>query len=210
MRTMAPEERTSFVAVAGSIAVGKTGLVTRLSEALGAVALREEVGRNAYFDLFYDDPERWAFHSQVAFAADSMARHARATGEEHVIQDRTIYEVVDVFSRLLVEMGDLDSEEFRILADLRDGALKISRQPTVMIYLHAPPATLLERAAGRGRPAERHLTHDYLQRLQKHYDGFVGQWNACPVLTVDTAARDLRQDYEIDCLISELRSMQDS
>jgi deoxyadenosine/deoxycytidine kinase len=210
MRPMGPQGRTSFVVVTGSIAAGKTGLVTRLAEALGAVPLYEEVGGNPYFDRFYEEPKRWAFHSQVAFAADSLARHSRALREPQVVQDRTVYEVVDVFSRLLLEMGDLDSDEFELLESLRDGALDLPRQPTAMVYLHAPPSALLERAAERGRPAERHLTHDYLRRLQGRYEEFLDGWTMCPVLSIDTTERDLREDAELSFLISELRAVEEA
>ena len=210
MPAMATSSSSTFVAVAGSIGTGKTALVNALASTMDAEPLPEDVAKNPYFDLFYEQPKRWAFHSQVAFAADSMARHVRATNQGHVVQDRTIYEVVDVFGRILMELGNLDAEELRILTDLRDGARAIPRQPTVMVYLHAPPGVLLERVRARSRKAERHLTNEYMQRLQRRYDEFIDTWTACPLLVIDTAQRDLRRPDELEMLVEDLRSMQES
>ena len=145
-----PKEPTEdpFVAVVGSIGAGKSGLVERLARTLGAAALSEDVDGNPYFDRFYDDPARWAFHSQVAFAADALARHAASLGGGPAVQDRTAYEAVDVFGRLLLEIGHLSSEQFSVLGRLGDCARRLPRQPTLLIHLHAPVPVLLRRIAG--------------------------------------------------------------
>lgn len=199
-----------FIVVAGSIATGKTGLVRRLAESLGAVALTEEVASNPYFERFYEDPSRWAFHSQVAFAADSLARHARAIGERAVVQDRTVYESVDVFGGLFHQLGHLNKQELELLAALRESAGAMPRQPTVLVYLHAPPSVLLERAANRGRPAERHLTEEYMQCLHEHYEEFILRWDRCTILSIDTVARDLRTESGLEILVDEMRAVQDN
>jgi deoxyadenosine/deoxycytidine kinase len=199
-----------FVAVAGSIASGKTGLVKRLAKMLDAIGLYEDISKNPYFERFYEDPGRWAFHSQVAFAADSLARHIWTLGGNAVVQDRTVYESVDVFGGLLCEQGHLSHEEFEVLTALRDSAGMMARQPTALIYLHAPPSALLARANKRGRPAERHLTEAYMQHLHKRYEAFILQWTECPVLSVDTTERDLRADSELRLVVEELELMKDN
>lgn len=198
-----------YIAVAGTIATGKTGLVGRLADSFEAEALREEVTANPYFDRFYADPSRWAFHSQVAFAADSLLRLARVSRDKPLIQDRTIYESVDVFGALLNDLGHLNAEDLDVLVALRRAASSLSRQPNLLIYLHAPVSVVLERVAARGREAERHLTGPYLDRLGLHYQRFIEKWRGCPVLSIDTSVRDLRDSAEHERLIEELRAMKE-
>lgn len=194
-----------FVAITGSIATGKSGLVERLSVALQASPLLENVTTNPYFEAFYREPERWAFHSQVAFATDSLRRHAEATHAGAVIQDRTVYETIDVFAALQQELGNLSGDDFRVLSEIRTCATELPRQPTALFYLHAPVEALMERVARRARPAERHITSGYLTKLQERYEQFVDGWSICPVYQIDTEAHDLRSADEIEKLTADVR-----
>ena len=56
-----------FIAVAGNIGVGKSTLVTLLSERLGWKPFFEPVEENPYLADFYQDMRSWAFHSQIYF-----------------------------------------------------------------------------------------------------------------------------------------------
>jgi deoxyadenosine/deoxycytidine kinase len=195
---------SSFIAVAGSIATGKTGLVKRLATSLNGVALCEDVSRNRYFERFYAEPTYWAFRSQVAFAADSLRRHVLAASTDTAVQDRTIYEVVDVFGELLHELGLLDSDDLSTLAEFRECGLRLSRQPTLLIHLHAPAGVLLARSHSRSRPGEQHLTLDYFEKLRQRYDRFVKDWTYSPILEVDTSAIDLRQQSGYERLLQNI------
>ena len=56
-----------FVVVAGNIGVGKSTLVAMLCERLKWQPFYEPVTENPYLSDFYDDMNRWSFHSQVFF-----------------------------------------------------------------------------------------------------------------------------------------------
>jgi deoxyadenosine/deoxycytidine kinase len=56
-----------FIAVAGNIGVGKSTLVTLLSQRLGWKPFFEPVAENPYLADFYQDMRAWAFHSQIFF-----------------------------------------------------------------------------------------------------------------------------------------------
>jgi deoxyadenosine/deoxycytidine kinase len=64
-----------FVAVAGNIGVGKSTLVTLLSQSLGWQAFYEPEGDNPYLADFYQDMRQWAFQSQVFFLARRLQTH---------------------------------------------------------------------------------------------------------------------------------------
>jgi deoxyadenosine/deoxycytidine kinase len=193
-----------FVVVAGNIAAGKTGLVGRLAKALGAEPLLEDVNRNPFFRRFYECPEEWAFRSQVAFVSDSLRRHIGSLGLGPVVQDRTVYETVDVFSRTLHEAGWLSDDEMGALKGMRDAAAALPQQPSLMIYLHAPTEVIMRRIAERDRPAERGIAASYIDALAVAYDRFVASWDISPVLRVNTETTDVRTEPALAELITAI------
>ncbi len=95
-----------FIAVAGNIGVGKSTLVTMLSERLGWEPFYEPVGENPYLADFYQDMRAWAFHSQIFFLTRRLRIHRQMI--EHpssAIQDRSVYEDAEVFAHNLYPPG---------------------------------------------------------------------------------------------------------
>lgn len=193
-----------FVAIAGNIGTGKSGLTSTLAKALGGHPLLERVDANPFFERSYDEPARWTFSSQVAFAADSLRRHIEAIGRGSAVQDRTAFEAHDVFAQAQQQLGHLTADDMSVLSLLRESAAALPRQPDVLLYLHAPVSTLVERIARRDRVAERHVNSVYLELIQAEYERFASGWNSSPVLSLDTEARDLRNQEEINALLVEV------
>jgi deoxyadenosine/deoxycytidine kinase len=187
------DTRAPFVAVAGNIGTGKSGLVKRLASSLPAEPLLESIEKNSFFELFYREPSTWAFPSQMAFAIDALHRQVRALEIGSVVQDRTVYETVDVFSTVLRASGFLDDEEWALLSTVAEAALLLPRQPTLLLYLEAPTDVLFQRIRARNRRGEENVSRRYLDRLGEEYERFVTGWNLSPIVRVDTTEVDLRR-----------------
>ena len=56
-----------YVAIEGPIGVGKTSLANLLSERLGARLILEGFDENPFLADFYEEPERYAFQTQLFF-----------------------------------------------------------------------------------------------------------------------------------------------
>ena len=56
-----------YIAIEGPIGVGKTSLVKLLAEKLSARTILEQFEENPFLADFYDDPERFAFQTQLYF-----------------------------------------------------------------------------------------------------------------------------------------------
>ncbi len=174
-----------FVAVAGNIGVGKSTLVTLLSQRLGWQPFYEPEAENPYLADFYRDMRAWAFHSQVFFLTHRLRIHRRLLDHPtSVIQDRSVYEDAEVFAENLYRQGMMVERDYRTYRGLYEVLVEFLPPPDLVIYLRASVETLLERIARRGREYERHIAADYLRQLNDLYEQWIQGFSLCPVLTV--------------------------
>jgi deoxyadenosine/deoxycytidine kinase len=174
-----------FVAVAGNIGVGKSTLVTLLSQRLGWEPFYEPVVENPYLPDFYRNMSAWAFHSQMFFLTQRLRAHHRLLAHPtSCIQDRSVYEDAGVFAENLYRQGYIAPRDYRTYRELYEVLVEFLNPPDLVVYLRAAPATLEKRIAGRARPYERAIPLDYLERLNDLYEEWIASFSLCPVLTV--------------------------
>jgi len=185
---------TYFVTIAGNIGVGKSTLVTLLSRKLGWEPVFEAVAENPYLADFYDDMNRWSFHSQVFFLTRRLQQHHSLLQQSSaVLQDRSVYEDAEIFARNLYKQGHLSERDWSSYFELYQTLAQLLKPPDLVIYLRASTATLRRRIAGRGREYERNIADTYLQDLNRLYDEWAAGFRLSPVLTVDTDNLDYVQ-----------------
>ena len=127
-----PEEKKDFkyVAVAGNIGAGKSSLTSLLGKKFGWDTYYESVDDNPYLSDFYEDMRRWSFNLQIFFLSSRFHHHKEMLlAEKNLIQDRTIYEDVEIFAKgieVLFEVAQYFTELEVI--DL-GGGFKVPYQP---------------------------------------------------------------------------------
>jgi deoxyadenosine/deoxycytidine kinase len=174
-----------FVAVAGNIGVGKSTLVNLLSRRLGWEPFYEAVAENPYLADFYGDMPRWSFHSQIFFLSNRLRSHRQLLDHPtSVVQDRSVYEDAEIFARNLYDQGDLGERDYATYRQLYEVLTEFLPPPDLVVYLRASAGTLSRRIAHRGRDYERTISADYLEQLNRLYEGWIAAFSLCPVLTV--------------------------
>lgn len=174
-----------FVAVAGNIGVGKSTLVTMLSDRLGWKPFFEPVGENPYLADFYRDMRTWAFHSQIFFLTRRLRIHRQMIDHpSSAIQDRSVYEDAEVFAHNLFRQGLIGERDYNSYCELYQVLIEFLPPPDLVVYLRASVSTLQERIRLRGRDYERQITTDYLGQLNELYESWISRFSLCPVLTV--------------------------
>jgi deoxyadenosine/deoxycytidine kinase len=167
-------QRKYFVAIAGNIGVGKTTLTRALASQLSWQCYLEPVINNPYLDDFYADMSRWAFHLQVYFLSKRfVSQREIELADVSCVQDRTIYEDVEVFARTLHNRGHLIGRDWDNYRDLFHAMTDYLRPPDIIVYLRCDVDTLLQRIRKRGRPSEMSISADYLTELNDAYEGWV-------------------------------------
>ena len=105
--------------------------------------------------------------------------------EEAVVQDRSIYEGVYVFTQNNYAMGNLDDRDYETYMELFEDMMDAVRFPDLMIYLRSSVSHLVSNIEKRGREYEQKMPLDYLENLNKRYDDFISNKYKGRVLTID-------------------------
>ncbi|MCK9558999.1 MAG: deoxynucleoside kinase, partial [Candidatus Marinimicrobia bacterium] len=109
-----------------------------IARRFGWRAFYESVIDNPYLEDFYLDMKRWSFNLQIYFLSHRFRSHKQMTEcNIATVQDRTIYEDVEIFARNLYEMGNMsqrDWDNYRALFEIMTSYLK---KPDLIIYLRA-------------------------------------------------------------------------
>lgn len=185
-----------FVAIAGNIGAGKSSLTGLLAKHFNWKAFYESVDDNPYLADFYDDMRRWSFNLQIYFLS-SRFRHQKNMLEKEgsIIQDRTIYEDVEIFAKNLHEMGLMSDRDFSNYEALFHEMTQYLQPPDLLIYLRAQVPTLVKQIQQRGRDYENTIRIEYLERLNRLYEDWIGRYPH-EKLIIDTDDLDFVNNQE--------------
>jgi len=163
-----------FIGIAGNIGVGKTTMTDIIANHFGWKSYYESVMDNPYLDKFYGDMKRWSFHLQIYFLSNRFKTHKQMIESPgSAIQDRTIYEDVEIFARNLHEMGNMDKTDWENYCALFTEMTSYLKKPDLIIYLKATVDTLITRIKSRSRDYEKTIDPEYLYRLNVSYDQWI-------------------------------------
>ena len=174
------------IAIAGNIGSGKTTLTTILAKRYGWKPRFESVDYNPYLEDYYQDIKRWSFPMEVFFLKERFKDLLEISrSDESVVQVRSIYEVVYVFTENNYAMGNLDDRDYETYMELFEDMTDAVQFPDLMIYLRASVSHLVSNIEKRGREYEQRMPLDYLENLNKRYEEFIKEKYKGRVLTID-------------------------
>jgi len=202
MKQTAPIVRSpgKTIAIAGNIGTGKSSLVEFLTRTYGIEPFYEPNDENPYLPDFYQDMNRWAFHSQLYFLSNKFRMHQqleRVSGV--VVLDRTIYEDAEIFATALHDMRNFTGRDWDTYWNFYQIILEAIRPPDLMIYLRCSMRTLRKRIRLRGRTMEKDIPLSYLKRLENLYEQWLSTYQFGEVLILETDKLDYINDM-VDCL----------
>lgn len=179
------------IAIAGNIGSGKTTLTTMLARHYGWEPQFESVDFNPYLDDYYKDIARWSFNLEVYFLKQRFRNLIEIShSDKTIIQDRSIFEGVYVFTANNYDMGNLSERDFETYMELFESMMTMVRYPELMIYLRASVPHLVENIQKRGRDYEQTMKIDYLENLNRRYEDFIFHQYKGDVLVVDVDEMD--------------------
>ena len=195
-----------FIVVEGPIGAGKTSLARLMSERAGGSALLEDPDSNPFLPGFYQDRARYALPTQLFFLFQ-RATQLRALSQPDLFSGVTVADFMidkdSLFARLT-----LNDDEFALYRKVYEQLQPQAPVPDLVVYLQASPETLIERVRRRGVGYESDMPDEYLVRLAETYARFFYQYNAAPVLIVNSDNLNfVDQPGDFDLLLGRIAGM---
>lgn len=183
---MSDQKDKKYIAIAGNIGAGKSSLTELLGKNFGWKTYYESVDDNPYLSDFYEDMRRWSFNLQIYFLSSRFQHQKKLMQlDESLIQDRTIYEDVEIFAKNLHEMGLMSDRDYKNYCALFDEMVQYLQAPNLLIYLRAEVPTLVRQIQQRGREYENTIRIEYLERLNRLYEDWIDRYDQ-QKLIIDT------------------------
>jgi deoxyguanosine kinase len=177
-------DKYRYVVVEGPIGVGKTSLARRLAEQTHASTLLEKPEENPFLARFYQDPARHALPTQLFFLFQRISE-VRDLAQMDMFNTSTVADYLFDKDTLFARMN-LSNDEFALYQTIYQSLAPQAPTPDLVIYLQAPPETLIERVRKRAHSYERPISDEYLTRLAQAYSDFFYHYDAAPVLVVNS------------------------
>ncbi|MBS1615659.1 MAG: deoxynucleoside kinase [Bacteroidetes bacterium] len=194
-----------YIAIEGNIGAGKTTLARLLAERLHARLILEEFSDNAFLPKFYEDPARWAFPLELSFLADRYKQLKEFLATPDLFAQPVISDYLFIKSRLFAKIN-LEEAEYQLFSKMYALMELHLPRPEVLLFLHAPLATLQAHIRERGRAYEQNIDSDYLLRVGESYQEFLNSL-PIPILILDSSCLDFRDEPQaIEALIAQIDS----
>ena len=173
-----------YIAIEGPIGVGKTSLANLMSKELSARLVREEFDENPFLPVFYKDPERFAFQTQLFFLLQRY-RQQQELRQVDMFQKLLVTDYMFVKDRLFasLNLGEKEMQLYDTVANLLERNII---KPDLVIYLQADTDTLMKNIAKRGREMETGITYEYIDALSQVYTEYFFRYQDTPLVIINT------------------------
>ncbi len=193
-----------YIAVEGPIGVGKTSLVQLLGKKLGAKMVLEEYENNPFLEDFYNDPERFAFQTQLFFLMNRY-RQQQDLRQVDMFHNLLITDFMFVKDRLFASLN-LDDKELSLYDTVANLLERNVLKPDLVIFLQAETQTLMRNISGRGREFEANMSFDYLDALSQVYNEYFFKYSDTPLIIINTNNIDfVHNDADLEEVIKYIR-----
>ncbi len=171
-----------YIAIEGVIGAGKTTLAQMVAERLGARIVLERFEENPFLQKFYEDPEHYAFQTQIYFLLSRYRQQQEIYQVDlfhsHIVSDY-IFEKDKIFAYLT-----LRDEELKLYENLLGAIEKSIPQPDLVIYLQSSVERLMSNIKKRGRDIEKNMSGEYIKELNEAYNYFFFRYKSAHLLIV--------------------------
>ncbi len=191
------------IAIEGVIGAGKTTLARMLGDHLSAQVVLERFEENPFLAKFYDEPERYAFQTQIFFL---LSRYKQ---QQDLVQ-------ADLFHRFLVTDYIFEKDKIFAYLNLADDELKLYENvlssiehsvpvPDLVVYIQSNVERLMANIKKRGRAIEKNMSESYIRDLNEAYNYFFFRYKTAPLLIVNASEIDfVGNRNHFDDLLAEM------
>ena len=181
-----------YVAIEGTIGVGKTSLANLFSEKLRAKLILEAFEDNPFLTDFYEDPESNAFQTQLWFLLQRYQQQQELR-QVDMFQNLIVTDYMFVKDRLFAALN-LNEKEMSLYDSVAKMMEKNIIHPDLVIFLQADTETLMKNISKRGRDFEKNMSEDYIDALNQVYNEYFFRYQETPLIIINTNNIDFVQN----------------
>lgn len=187
-----------MLVLAGTIGAGKSSLAKALGEHFGTKVFYESVDDNPVLDLYYKDPQKYAFLLQIYFLNKRFRSIKDAYTDDNNVLDRSIFEDA-LFLDLNFKNQNVTAQEHQVYHDLLDNMMEEldgmpKKAPDLLIYIDVNFKIMLNRIKMRGRDFEQIEDNpellDYYRQVHSEYPAWFDAYDKSPKLRIDGTTYD--------------------
>ncbi|MDP2884504.1 MAG: deoxynucleoside kinase [Ignavibacteria bacterium] len=200
-----PRSDIRHIAIEGVIGAGKTTFAQMLSERLGARLVLERFEENPFLPKFYEDPEHYAFQTQIFFLL-SRYKQQQNLFQADLFHDFLISDYIFEKDKIFAYLT-LADEELKLYETLLGAIERNIPTPDLVVYLQCSVERLMDNIRHRARKMEENISEDYIRDLNEAYNYYFFRYRATPLLIVKATDIDFvgnKDDFE-DLLAQILR-----
>ena len=191
------------IGIAGNIGSGKTTLTRKLAEHYGWTPKYEAVAYNPYLEDYYKDIPRWSYNLETYFLAQRFQDVLEiARSRDVIIQDRTLFEGVEIFVANNHDLGNLSDRDYDTYMHLFRLMMSMVNPPDLLIYLRCSVPHLVEQIRKRGRYYEQSMSLEYLSGLNERYEQWIARYQG-RLLVIDADRLDFQNRPEDFAFITD-------
>tara|TARA_B100000959_G_C14882053_1_gene582963 strand:+ start:322 stop:963 length:642 start_codon:yes stop_codon:yes gene_type:complete len=182
-----------YVAIEGPIGVGKTSLAKLLAEKLGARTVLEDFEDNPFLSDFYEDPERFAFQTQLNFLIQRYQQQQELR-QVDIFHNLLITDYMFIKDRLFASLN-LNEKEMNLYDTIANLLEKNVINPDLVIYLQADTDTLMKNISKRNRSFEINISYKYIDGLNEVYNEYFFRYQDTPLIIINTNNIDFVNNF---------------
>lgn len=200
-----------LISLVGNIGSGKTMLTKILSEYFDGVPFYEDLSNNPFIHDFYENMNRWAFHLQIYFLNNRFAQYKDIKAvlndtNKICVQDRTIYEDKEIFTKNLHESYYMPERDFDLYEGVYNTMLQYVFHPHLLVYLKSNTDSLKKNIVKRGRKFEENIDKNYLENLNVRYDNWYKNYDLGLKMQLEMDTLDLTKSEDINKILTYIEA----
>ena len=190
-----------YIAIEGAIGVGKTTLAKKISDTVKCETLFEDYITNPFLKEFYDHNQLNSFTTQVHFLLRRIDQSMEVKNTENLLVSDFYFGKDELFAEL-----NLTPIEYAMYQEMRKKLNFKPPIPDLIIYLQASTDILLDRIKKRDLYIERNIKKKYIDSVNEIYMKHFHEYNASPVLIINTSNVNINNETDYQMLIEEISS----
>ncbi len=192
-----------YIAIEGVIGVGKTSLCNLFAKNMSGKELLEKHEENPFLEDFYENPQRYAFQTQMFFLL-SRYRQQIEIKQQDLFHSVLIADYIFAKDRIFASLT-LDEREYLLYDRIASLLERDITKPDLVIYLQSNTQRLMSNIQLRGRSYEKKISDDYIRSLVEAYNHYFFHYSDTPLLVIDTTQIDfVNSEQDLNNLIAQI------